>query len=55
LIHHYSTAARSHEVQSRVVALFVLHFIHFCFVKALRWWGVTRSTQPHIHTYIFCP
>jgi hypothetical protein len=27
----------------------------FCFVKALRWWGVTRLTQPHVHTYMFCP
>jgi hypothetical protein len=27
----------------------------FCFVKALRWWGVTRFTQPHMHTYMFCP
>jgi hypothetical protein len=33
------------------VALFVFHFI-ICFVKVLRWWGVTRFTQPHVHTYI---
>jgi hypothetical protein len=32
-----------------------LAFFIFCFVKALRWWGVTRSTQPHVHTYMFCP
>jgi hypothetical protein len=51
---HISTQqAQSHEVQSHV-ALFVLHFI-FCFVKALRWWGVTRYTQPHVHMYMFCP
>jgi hypothetical protein len=43
----------SQEAQSHV-ALFVLHFI-FCFVKASRWWGVKRSTQPHLHTYMFCP
>jgi hypothetical protein len=36
------------------VALFVLHFI-FCFVKASRWWGVTRFTQPHVHMYMFSP
>ncbi len=35
------------------VALFVFHFI-FCFVKVLRWWGVTRSTQPHILISMFC-
>jgi hypothetical protein len=45
--------AQSHEVQSRV-ALFVLHFI-FCFVKVSKWWGVTRSWQPHVLTYMFCP
>jgi hypothetical protein len=47
LIHCFHTCqAQLHKVQSHV-ALFVLHFI-FCFVKALRWWGVTRSTQPHV-------
>jgi hypothetical protein len=29
-------------------------YILVCF-KALRWWGVTRSTQPHILVYMFCP
>jgi hypothetical protein len=27
----------------------------FVFVKTSRWWGVTRSTQPHVHTYMSCP
>jgi hypothetical protein len=39
---------------SHHVTLFVLHFI-FCFVKALRWWGVSRFAQPHVLTYMFCP
>jgi hypothetical protein len=37
------------------VALFVFHCFAFCFVKALRWWGVTRSAQPHVHTHVLCP
>jgi hypothetical protein len=39
----HTCQAQSHEVQSHVM---------FCFVKALRWWGVTRSAQPHVHTYV---
>jgi hypothetical protein len=34
---------------------FYMFCIYICFVKALTWWGVTRSTQPHVHTYMFCP
>jgi hypothetical protein len=33
-----------HEVYPHV-ELFVLHFT-LCFVKAFRWWGVTRFAQP---------
>jgi hypothetical protein len=29
-----------------------LFCILYVFVKSLRWWGVTRFAQPHIHTYI---
>jgi hypothetical protein len=34
----------------------ILLFLHsiFCFVKVLRWWGVTRFTQHHVLTYMFC-
>jgi hypothetical protein len=54
LIHHIiSEHVQSHEVHSDV-ELFVLHFT-LCFVKALRWWGMTRITQPHIHMFMFCP
>jgi hypothetical protein len=28
---------------------------YMCFVKASIWWGVTRSAQPHILTYMFSP
>jgi hypothetical protein len=48
LIHHTGTwHVGSHEAHPHV-ELFVLHFT-LCFVKALRWWGVTRFAQPHIH------
>jgi hypothetical protein len=50
---HWSPTSQSHEVQSHVT-LFILHFI-FCFVKVSKWWGVTRSAQPHVHMYMFCP
>jgi hypothetical protein len=53
LIHHISTQHFwSHQVHPHV-KLFVLHFM-LCFVKALRWWGVTSFAQPHIHMYMFC-
>ncbi len=32
---------------------YILHFA--CFVKALRWLGVTRFSQPHVHMHMFCP
>jgi hypothetical protein len=55
LIHCIGTwQAQSHEVQY-CVTLFVLHVIYFVFVKALRWWGVTISTQPHVDIYMFGP
>jgi hypothetical protein len=55
LIHHIGSTWHvwSHEAHPHV-ELFVLHFT-LCFVKALRWWGVTRFAQPHIHMYMFCP
>jgi hypothetical protein len=54
LIHDIGTwNVWSHEVEPHV-ELFVLHFT-FCFVKALRWWGVTRFAQPHVHMNMFCP
>jgi hypothetical protein len=36
------------------MVLFVLLFI-FCFETVSRWCRVTRFTQPHVLTYMFCP
>jgi hypothetical protein len=48
--HNISSHIWSCEMHSNV-ELFVFCFT-FYFVKALRWWGVTRFAQPHVHTHM---
>jgi hypothetical protein len=41
--------------KSNLVWQYLFCILYFVFVKASRWWGVTRSAQPHVHMYMFCP